>query len=85
MTISEAPTTRLEDPSAEDVGRATDRALERKANIFAADLLIPGAAARDTSIDPSAALRFGVSKWPCAGAATALVSSRNRWHDQGEG
>jgi Zn-dependent peptidase ImmA (M78 family) len=46
---------------AEDVAPATDRTLEREANIFAAELLMPEPAVRATAVDPDAAARFGVS------------------------
>jgi Zn-dependent peptidase ImmA (M78 family) len=46
---------------AEDVAPGADRALEREANIFAAELLMPRGAVRTTSDSPDAAQRFGVS------------------------
>jgi IrrE N-terminal-like domain len=46
---------------AEDVAPGTDRTLEREANIFAAELLMPEPAVRLAAGDPAAADRFGVS------------------------
>jgi Zn-dependent peptidase ImmA (M78 family) len=46
---------------AEDVALATDRALEREANVFAAELLMPEQPVRVGADDPAAAARFGVS------------------------
>jgi Zn-dependent peptidase ImmA (M78 family) len=46
---------------AEDVAPGTDRALEREANVFAAQLLMPEAAVRAAADDPDVAPRFGVS------------------------
>jgi Zn-dependent peptidase ImmA (M78 family) len=46
---------------AEDVSAEADRTLEREANIFAAELLMPEGAVRDLADDPKAWLRFGVS------------------------
>jgi Zn-dependent peptidase ImmA (M78 family) len=46
---------------AEDVDPGTDRTLEREANIFAAELLMPEPAVRAAAGDPDAAECFGVS------------------------
>lgn len=46
---------------AEDVSEDADRSLEREANIFAAELLMPEAVVRAFADEPSAADRFGVS------------------------
>ena len=45
----------------EDIAPDADRALEREANIFAAELLMPEAAVRAAADDTNAATRFGVS------------------------
>jgi Zn-dependent peptidase ImmA (M78 family) len=44
-----------------DVDPATDRTLEREANIFAAELLMPESAVRSAVNDPQVAHRFAVS------------------------
>jgi Zn-dependent peptidase ImmA (M78 family) len=46
---------------AEDLSPGADRALEREANVFAAELLMPEAAVRSAVGDPFAADRFAVS------------------------
>jgi Zn-dependent peptidase ImmA (M78 family) len=46
---------------AEDVGPTADRLLEREANVFAAELLMPEPAVRATAGSPAAAEAFGVS------------------------
>jgi hypothetical protein len=46
---------------AEDVEPDADRTLEREANIFAAELLMPEPAVREAAEDANAAVRFGVS------------------------
>lgn len=46
---------------AEDVAPETDRALEREANLFGAELLMPEDAVRRYAEDPDAPARFGVS------------------------
>jgi Zn-dependent peptidase ImmA (M78 family) len=46
---------------AEDVAPGADRALEREANIFAAELLMPEPTVRAVVEDPEAARLFGVS------------------------
>jgi Zn-dependent peptidase ImmA (M78 family) len=46
---------------AEDVAPGADRALEREANVFAAELLLPEPAVRAAADDPAAADLFGVS------------------------
>ena len=46
---------------AEDVAPGADRALEREANIFAAELLMPEDAVRAAANDSEPATRFGVS------------------------
>ena len=45
----------------EDIAPDADRTLEREANVFAAELLMPEAAVRSSVPDPGAADRFGVS------------------------
>jgi len=45
----------------EDVSASADRSLEREANVFAAELLMPEEAVREASDDSAAAARFGVS------------------------
>jgi Zn-dependent peptidase ImmA (M78 family) len=47
---------------AEDIAPGADQALEREANIFAAELLMPEPDVRATAADPSAATRFEVSR-----------------------
>jgi Zn-dependent peptidase ImmA (M78 family) len=47
---------------AEDLAPGIDRALEREANIFAADLLMPEPAVRAVAADTKAADRLGVSR-----------------------
>jgi Zn-dependent peptidase ImmA (M78 family) len=46
---------------AEEVGVGEGKALEREANVFAAELLMPELAVRASAADSSAAARFGVS------------------------
>lgn len=46
---------------AEDVAPGADRTLEREANVFAAELLMPEPAVRAAADDPEPAARFGVS------------------------
>jgi Zn-dependent peptidase ImmA (M78 family) len=46
---------------AEDIAPGADRALEREANIFAAELLMPEPAVREAAADLLAAERFAVS------------------------
>jgi Zn-dependent peptidase ImmA (M78 family) len=46
---------------AEDIAPGTDRALEREATLFAAELLMPEPAVRAVAEDPAAERRFGVS------------------------
>jgi Zn-dependent peptidase ImmA (M78 family) len=46
---------------AEDVATGTDRAIEREANIFAAELLMTEGAVRAAAQHTDAAARFGVS------------------------
>jgi Zn-dependent peptidase ImmA (M78 family) len=47
---------------AEDVSPDADRTLEREANIFGAELLMPEEAVRDHAADEAAPERFGVSR-----------------------
>jgi Zn-dependent peptidase ImmA (M78 family) len=47
---------------AEDVGPRADRTLEREANIFAAELLMPEPAIRAVASHPAAPRLFGVSR-----------------------
>jgi Zn-dependent peptidase ImmA (M78 family) len=47
---------------AEDVSPETDRTMEREANVFGAELLMPEEAIRRHAHDPDAAELFGVSK-----------------------
>jgi Zn-dependent peptidase ImmA (M78 family) len=46
---------------AEDVALGADRAVEREANVFAAELLMPEWKVRAVADDPAVADRFGVS------------------------
>jgi IrrE N-terminal-like domain len=46
---------------AEDISAETDRTLEREANVFGAELLMPEAPIREHAVDPEAAELFGVS------------------------
>jgi Zn-dependent peptidase ImmA (M78 family) len=46
---------------AEDVSEGTDRSLEREANVFAAELLMPEGEVREAVDHPDPATRFGVS------------------------
>jgi Zn-dependent peptidase ImmA (M78 family) len=46
---------------AEDIAPAADRGLEREANVFAAEILMPEPAVRAAADDPAAAQLFGVS------------------------
>jgi Zn-dependent peptidase ImmA (M78 family) len=47
---------------AEDVSPDADRTLEREANVFAAELLMPEAAVREAATEQDSAARFGVSE-----------------------
>jgi Zn-dependent peptidase ImmA (M78 family) len=47
---------------AEDISTETDRTLEREANVFGAELLMPEGPIRDYARDPEAADVFGVSR-----------------------
>jgi Zn-dependent peptidase ImmA (M78 family) len=60
---------------AEDTAPGTDRALEREANIFVAELLMPEAAVRAAALDAErASRRFGVSDEAMRCPFTVLVS-----------
>jgi Zn-dependent peptidase ImmA (M78 family) len=49
---------------ADDVPSGAYRVLEREANVFAAELLMPEDAVRATAGDPDPAARFGISNEP---------------------
>jgi Zn-dependent peptidase ImmA (M78 family) len=47
---------------AEDIEPRADRTLERGANVFAAELLLPDPLVRESATDPEPAARFAVSE-----------------------
>jgi hypothetical protein len=49
--------------------------LEREANVFAAELLMPEEPVRASADDQNPAYSFGVSEWPCSCGFTASAPS----------